>query len=467
MRRKAIPLDPRRWNVRARSATAAALVVIVCLVIAGGAMVFVLYRALEQSARDAADVRAQQIAMQLQNVSPAALDPGLLATDDQIGVIQVVGADHSVVAESTGAPPSPLATPTLGPGEEVSLGRVEDHRGGDYWLVARGAGPPSEPLTVLVGADREPVERVIVTVGLLLAVGGPLVVALVAFATYRFVGGALAPVERIRSRVASISTGRLDERVPVPRTGDEIARLAETMNDMLARLEHGSTTQRRFVSDASHELRSPLATITAALELAHTKPELIDETLIDETLLPEARRMRDLLDDLLMLARADEQELAGTATDVDVDDILLAESARCRAVPGVRVRTEIMPARVHGDPRQLARAVRNLVDNAVRHAHNEIRLECGLHDGAAVIAVQDDGPGVPAAQRARIFERFVRLDTPRTREGGGTGLGLAIVAEIIAAHGGTVDLVEPEGGGARFVVTLPADTGDQASDSRQ
>ncbi|MDH6284396.1 sensor histidine kinase [Prescottella agglutinans] len=461
------PLNPRRWNVRARSAVAAALVVIFCLVLAGGAMVFVLYRALGQSARDAADARAQQIATQLQNASPTSLDPGLLATDDQVGVIQVLGSDRSIVVESAGAAQSPLAAPLPEPGEVKSVGRVKDRQGGDYWIVAHSAGPTAAPWTVLVGADREPVERVVATVALLLAAGGPIVVALVALATYRLVGAALEPVEQIRTRVSSISSGKLDERVPVPGTHDEIARLAETMNDMLARLEHGSVTQRRFVSDASHELRSPLATITAALELAHSKPELIDTALVDDTLLPEARRMRDLLEDLLTLARADEQGLTATATDVDLDDILFAEAARCRALPGISVRTQIAPTRVHGDPRQLARMVRNLVDNAVRHAHNEIRLECRSHEGSAVITVQDDGPGVPEAQRARIFERFVRLDSPRTRDGGGTGLGLAIVAEIVAVHHGTVAVTEPDGGGARFVVSLPADGEDQTSDSRQ
>lgn len=459
-------LNPNQWNVRARSATAAALVVILCLVLAGGAMVFVLYRALGQSAQDAASTRAQQIATQLQSEASGALDPGLLATDAQVGTIQILNSTGVIVAESAGAPQDPLATPTVEPGEEVSLGRVEDREGGDYWLIARSTGPPVR-FTVLVGADREPVEKVVTTVALLLALGGPLVVALVAFATYRLVGAALSPVEEIRTRVASISTGQLDERVPVPPTRDEIARLAQTMNDMLARLEQGDTTQRRFVSDASHELRSPLATITAALELAHTRPELIDTALVDEALLPEARRMRDLLEDLLTLARADEQGLSGHAVDVDIDDLLYAESVRCRALPGVQVRTAISPVRVSGDPQQLARLVRNLVDNAVRHARNEIRLECALHDGSAVIAVQDDGPGIPEAQRARVFERFVRLDSPRTRDGGGTGLGLAIVAEIAAVHHGSVYAAESPGGGARLVVTLPADPDSYESSSRQ
>jgi signal transduction histidine kinase len=311
---------------------------------------------------------------------------------------------------------------------------------------------------VLVGADRESVDRVIGTVAMLLAVGYPFVIALVAVATYRLVGAALRPVERIRAHVSSISTGQLGDRVPVPPTGDEIAHLAETMNNMLVRLEAGHLAQRRLVGDASHELRSPLATIIAALELANTRPDLVDSALIDGILLPEARRMRELLEDLLLLARADEQGLAGRTIEVDLDDLLDAERLRLQGIQGRTIGTTIAPVRVIGDPQQLARVVRNLVDNAVRHARSEVHLECRQDGVNAVIEVCDDGAGIPEPQRARIFERFVRLDTPRARDSGGTGLGLAIVTEIVAAHHGTVQVTESAAGGARFVVTLPADT---------
>jgi signal transduction histidine kinase len=338
------------------------------------------------------------------------------------------------------------------------LGRIEQNDDGDYWVSARGASSSAGPMTVLVGADREPVERVIGTVAMLLAVGCPFVIALVAVATYRLVGAALRPVERIRAHVSSISTGQLGDRVPVPPTGDEIAHLAETMNNMLVRLEAGHLAQRRFVGDASHELRSPLATIIAALELADTRPDLVDSALIDESLLPEARRMRELLEDLLLLASADEQGLAGRTIEVDLDDLLDAERLRLQGIQGRTIETTIAPVRVIGDPQQLARVVRNLVDNAVRHARREVHLECRQDGPNAVIEVCDDGAGIPEPQRARIFERFVRLDTPRARDSGGTGLGLAIVTEIIAAHHGTVQVTASASGGARFVVTLPADT---------
>jgi signal transduction histidine kinase len=298
-----------------------------------------------------------------------------------------------------------------------------------------------------------------------LAVAGPIVVALVAFGTHRLVGAALDPVERIRSRVSSMTSGKLAERIPVPAADDEIARLAVTMNELLDRLEAGQAAQRRFVSDASHELRSPLATITAALELAQSRPELLDRTLIDESLLPEARRMHRLVEDLLLLARSDEQFELRKEVDVDLDDIMYAEAERVRAITGLTVSTQIHPVRVVGDPRALGRLVRNVVDNAIRHANGNIRLECTRLRGYVEIVVADDGPGVPPDERHRIFDRFVRLDSPRARASGGAGLGLAIVVQIAHAHHGTVEVSESDSGGAQFVLRLPLVVGQPVSDT--
>ncbi|MFC9552485.1 sensor histidine kinase [Rhodococcus sp. NPDC056960] len=457
-------LDPRSWNVRARSAAAAALVVTICLALSGGALLLVLYRTLENSARDAADARARQIVEELRTTAPDDLEGSLFATDGEIGTIQVVDAAGTVVAASPGAEDLPIVLDPVPPGESRYRGNIDLGEERDYWIDERGATSPSGTVTVAVGADREPIEDILATVALLLAVGGPVVVALVAVASYRLVGAALLPVERIRVRVATISTERLDERVPVPDSRDEIARLAATMNSMLGRLESGHRAQQRFVSDASHELRSPLATITAALELAHTRPELLDTALVDESLLPEARRMNHLLADLLLLARADEDGLTHATVDVDVDDLMYAERARLRDLsPELVVRTAIAPVRTTGDPQQLARMVRNLVDNARRHARREVELICRSSGGAAVVEVIDDGPGIAPPDRHRIFERFVRLDTPRTRDSGGAGLGLAIVAEIVATHGGTVEVTESDSGGARFVITLPLGGAAQSS----
>lgn len=445
-----------RWKVRTRSTVAAAIVVTLGMCLASAAMLLVLYHTLRASTQQAAQARAGQLVEQLRSDAPADLDRGLLGTDGQVGVIQILDGRGAVVAASVGAPGTPLVSETVAPGTLVFLGRVQTAGDGDYWMSARGGVTPGGPVTVLVGGAREPVETTLATVAVLLGVSGPVLVVLVAWATYVLIGGALRPVERIRARVATISTEQLDERVPVPPNGDEIAHLAETMNEMLARLQVGHAAQRRFVSDASHELRSPLATISTALELAHNRPDMLDAALIDESLIPEAQRMRDLIEDLLLLARADERQLPGRVNDVDLDDIVEVESIRLQGNSGVTVQSFIAAARVTGDARQLARVVRNLVDNAARHARTTVELHCGVRGGTAVLTIADDGPGIPREQWTRVFDRFVRLDASRARDAGGSGLGLAIVAEIVGAHHGTVEIGDRDGGGACITVALPA-----------
>nr|WP_296780643.1 ATP-binding protein [Rhodococcus sp. (in: high G+C Gram-positive bacteria)] len=448
-------LRPRLWTVRVRSAVASTLVVALCLIAAGGALLGVLYNSLESSARSAAVARSVQVAEQLETMPPSQIDDSLLATDGQIGIVQVIDETGVIQIESYGDGDDPLSTLSLDALDTADLGRIEHSHSGDFWVTAYGAPSPAGPMTVLVGADREPVEDVLKKVALLLALVGPVVVALVAFATYELVGAALNPVERIRMRVASISNSRLNERIPVPEARDEIARLAVTMNEMLERLHAGQCAQQRFVSDASHELRSPLSTITAGLELAASRPELLDEQMIDESLLPEARRMRRLIEDLLLLARSDEKQPDMNMDDVDLDDLLYEEGKRIVSISQLAVETSIVPVRVTGDRDALARMVRNLVDNAVRHARARVELTCCEAGDSAVIVVDDDGPGIPEAERERVFDRFVRLDAPRARDAGGTGLGLAIVAGTTASHQGTATITTSPLGGARVEVRLP------------
>ena len=457
--------SPSRWTVRTRSAVASTLVVALCLLLAGGALLHVLFRSLEGSAQAMAASRASQLVDQLQTESPADLDRAMLATDSQVGVVQVIDQSGALVAQSAGSPAEPVADRRLTPGSTQHIGRVQLGGDWDLWVTAAGVQTPTGPVTVIVGADRDPVEDVIVTVASLLAIGGPIVLALVAFGTYRLVGTALQPVERIRTRVASMTSEKLAERIPVPEADDEVTRLAVTMNDMLDQLEANQAAQRRFVSDASHELRSPLASITASLDLAHQRPDLLDQSLIDDLLLPEAQRMHGLVEDLLLLARADELTGRHVKIDVDLDDIVLAEAERIRSLTHLKVTADVKPARASGDPSALSRVVRNLVDNATRHAKEDVRLECAVAEGHARVAVSDDGSGLPEADRDRVFGRFVRLDTPRDREAGGAGLGLSIVAQIVAAHHGTVRVDESVSGGARFVVELPLAAGESVADA--
>ena len=445
-----------RWGVRVRSAFASALVVAVAFGVAALALLWVLQHSLQSAADTAATARTQQIAQRLLADSPAELDRALLATDARTTIVQVIDGGGQVLLSSPGAPTTPVSTVRPGPGDVLSLGTVDNTAdGGNYRITAQGVSGPNGTFTVLIGAGQDPIDATLVTVAALLALGLPVLVLVAGAATFTLVGRSLRPVEHMRTRVATITSADLSERVPVPTARDEIFRLAQTMNAMLGRIETAHTAQRRFVGDASHELRSPLATVTAALELARDRPQVWDHTLLQETLLPEVERMRALVEDLLLLATADERGVALRIGDVDLDDIIGGEAARLRSLDSFTVRVNVHPVQVRGDATRLARAVRNLADNAARHARSTITLSCAAEHGHAVIAVADDGRGIPAPDRDRVFERFVRLDTGRARAAGGSGLGLAIVTEIVTAHGGTVTVTDAAEGGAKFVLRLP------------
>jgi len=241
----------------------------------------------------------------------------------------------------------------------------------------------------------------------------------------------------------------------VPQTDDEIARLAATMNAMLDRLQAGQATQRAFVADASHELRSPLATVAAGLDVIEPSARGQAWEELHRLMKGEAERMRRLVENLLLLAKADDAALPMHRTDVDLDDLVDTEILRLREAKRLKVLSDVQPVRVVGDPLRLSQVIRNLVDNAATAAHSTVRLSTSERDGTAVVTVEDDGDGIPAGDRLRVFERFVRLDTSRARASGGSGLGLSIVQEIIKAHQGTVTLTAAATGGTTATVTLP------------
>ncbi|WP_425593779.1 HAMP domain-containing sensor histidine kinase [Microbacterium terricola] len=292
------------------------------------------------------------------------------------------------------------------------------------------------------------------TRSLLIAV--PVATALLAVAIWFLVGRVLRPVERIRARVAEISASSLDQRVPEPATRDEIARLAQTMNSMLARLEATAALQRRFVSDASHELRSPLTRIRTALEVDLAHPTGADVGATHRGALADATQLQGLIDDLLLLARLDEAAIHSRRILVDLDDIVLAEVHGRGATEQTIDVSRVSAAQVLGDPGQLTRVVRNLLDNALRYGASGIEVELAEVGQDAVLRVSDDGPGVDPALRERIFERFARADDARAAGTGGTGLGLAIARELVDLHGGSLVLDVEHRGGASFVVRLPA-----------
>jgi signal transduction histidine kinase len=325
-----------------------------------------------------------------------------------------------------------------------------------FRIVADGIDSPHGSRVVLAGGSLRPVEASTQVLAAAVFVGLPLLILIVGAATFVFVGRSLRPVEAIRQRVAGITGSDIRARVPVPATGDEVAALAETMNGMLDRVAAANAAQRRFAADASHEMRSPLATIQAGLDIIAADPNLPEPAHQQVgRLLVESERLGRLVADLLLLARVAEHGLGLRHEDVDLDDLAYAERDRLATRhPMLRVRTEVRPMRVTGDAHQLGRALRNLVDNAARYATTAVTIKVGTTPGGARVEVGDDGPGIPPADRERIFDRFVRLDDSRSRAEGGTGLGLPIAREIVAAHGGTVTVVDGDPG-TLVRITLP------------
>jgi signal transduction histidine kinase len=284
----------------------------------------------------------------------------------------------------------------------------------------------------------------------------PALLLLISLTTWLVVGRALRPIELIRREVEAISTDDLHRRVPEPRTRDEVGRLARTMNRMLGRLEAASERQRRFVADASHELRSPLTGIRAQLEVDLAHPQLAAWQTTERDVLDETLRMQRLVDDLLILTRADSATLATFHERVDLGDVVLTEVHRLSARTELRVDSSgVISGAVDGDPDQLTRLVRNLLDNAERFASSLITVAVKDNGDIVVLTVADDGPGIPQPDSARMFERFTRLDRARARDDGGVGLGLSIAAEIAAVHGACIT-IDDNLPGARLAITFPS-----------
>jgi signal transduction histidine kinase len=311
--------------------------------------------------------------------------------------------------------------------------------------------------TVIVGRSLETVTEATAAMVTVLVIAIPLLLLVVGLVTWRVVGRALTPVEGIRREVEAISSSQLHRRVPDPPGGDEISRLASTMNSMLQRLEEGHRRERRLVSDASHELRSPITSIRQHAEVALSHPETTTTPEFASIVMEEGERLQRIVEDLLLLASFDEGSLRLRNAPVDLDDVVLDEAARLRASTGMRIETVAVSAgRVAGDRPKLERLIRNLTENAARHARGVVGLSLRATEDQVVFAVEDDGRGIPAEDRDRIFERFVRLDEARDRDSGGSGLGLAIAQELAIAHGATLVVIEASIGGARFEVRFPS-----------
>jgi len=289
----------------------------------------------------------------------------------------------------------------------------------------------------------------------LMLIGIPLLLLLIAALTWLAMGRALRPVEAIRAEFAEITAHDLHRRVPDRRTGDEVSRLAATMNATLDQLQRAVGRLRTFTSDASHELRGPLTTLFTRLELAAARPATADWQPVAAESMRDVERLRQIVDDLLLLARLD----AGHVLHKDMYAVrdVVHDAIRDR---DIELRDDSDGQSIRGSRTAMRRLITNLIDNATRYARSAVVIRLRRADDSLILEVTDDGPGIDAADRSRVFDRFVRLDEARTRiDGGGTGLGLAIAREIAAAHDGTLTAEEPEPGrtGARLVLTVPID----------
>jgi two-component system OmpR family sensor kinase len=403
-------------------------------------------------ADDLATALDQELRSRAQDVSALVAQEGSLSR----GGISLIERGESF-AELIGTDGTVLLTP-----EQLSAARDERifvNRSSVPGLdePARMLALPVSRGVLVVGGTRENRAETLSSLRTAFLIGGPLALLLASLGGYVLAGAALRPIEAMRRRAEEISTSSLDERLPVPAADDEVARLGETLNAMLARIESGLERERRFAADASHELRTPLSLLKTELELALRKSRTADE--LEQTIrsaAAETDRLGRIADDLLLLARSEDGDLPLRLERVDVDDLLESVAARFLARADAEQRTLDVDTESAGvvvaDRLRLEQALGNMVDNAFAHGRGEVRLSAVPQNGSVELHVADDGPGFPAEFLDRAFERFSRADDARGR--GGSGLGLAIVDTVARAHRGSAHAANRAGGGADVWVTL-------------
>jgi len=453
-------------SARARSTIAATAVVAVALVVAGVTAMTLQRSSLVDAIDTALTGRVNDLAALIVDGS---IPTQITAPGGDATLVQIVDGDGGVIASSpniTGEEPISDIRPA--PGAQTATTQTLPIGEGEFRLVAQSVTAHDQMFTIFAAASLDPVDEAVGALAAILIVGIPVLIALVGLTVWFIIGRTLHPVEAIRSKVASIGDRDLDHRVPVPDSDDEIARLAATMNLMLDRLELSSDQQRRFVADASHELRSPLAAIRSQLEVDLIHAEKANWRVTYEDVLDETLRMQRLVDDLLLLARSDAGTLPKHHESIDLDDIVFELVQRIQPTTSITIdATHVSGAQVSGDPDAIARLVRNLLENAVRFSAERIEVALNEIGGHALLTIADDGPGIPLADRTRVFERFTRLDEARDRDHGGTGLGLAIAREIALHHDGCITIEDTPLGGAKIAVDIPATPHDRMHGDRR
>jgi signal transduction histidine kinase len=444
----------RRLSLRARLLLVSVLALTVGLAAGGivlvGALNFALLRAVNAEALDTAEAVARLVDQDsLSDPIPATPGMQVQVVDSQGRVRAVSGTADRLV---------PILYPDelrgVADGEGVVIPGDRIGLTGSARVVAVDAGRPGDPVRVLVARSTADVTQGVHLLRITLLIAFPLLVILLAAVSWRVTGAALRPVEALRTGAEDITGGARPGRLPVPDSRDEVHRLAVTLNGMLHRLDVARARQRAFVADAAHELRSPLTNMRTELEVAQRLPDTTDWLSLSTDLLTDVERLSRLVDDLLLLARADDASTRAVTAPIEHVELgqLLAEVAA--RFPAVSYERPAVPLKTAGDRDALGRVVANLLDNAVRHAEKDVTLSVAGDGAYQRVLVSDDGPGIPVADRERVFDRFTRLDDGRARDSGGSGLGLAIVRELVRRHGGTVTLGDASPG-LRAEVRLP------------
>ncbi len=455
----------RRWGMlswRERARTLRVRVTIIASMVMTVAIVTgigLLYLLQIQTVHRALDAQLGAYVSDIADTSPNGNWPTYLPPSNVDGNVeaQVVGADGTVLAATrtlAGVPPV-YALPD-GASMPVRLKAAEGVIPGDVRVIGIRRTVAGRQVSIIAGTSTSLLTNLRSAFTSDLLIGFPLILLAAGCGVWFIVGRALRPVDRIRSTVADITSADLSRRVPDPGTADEIGSLAHTMNDMLSRLESSADRQRRFVADASHELRSPLAAIRTTLEVGLAHPDRAPWLVIAERATEQSARLEVLIQQLLLLARADERSLSEHREDIDVFEVLT--DLLDQSVTGdIAIDLSLSTATVMiGNPAHIARVFRNIIDNAVRHATTTIQVTSRTQKGQIVVEITDDGPGVGEGDRDRIFDRFVRLDSSRGRGTGTSGLGLAIAREITTAHQGSITVLAHHPHGARFVIQFPA-----------
>ncbi len=453
-------------GVRARTTVIAAAVV--GLVLAGSSVLLVVATrsALYQSVETTVSARAVDLVSQVGDGAtprPVPLIRGISVQIVSDGTVisstgDIEGQRPLVDLVVTPGAVSTIQVPSLDAGDNEGEGQSEAGDEGPFLVAVGAVSFEGRQVIVLAAGSLGAVENATRTLIPLLALGVPAITLLVGLTIWRLTRRAFRPVEAMAGQAEAISYRDLHLRVPEPKPDDEIRRLAVVLNRMLERLEISVSRQRRFTADAGHELKSPVATLLTMAEVAEANPQAFGVAELASDVAGQSRRLALLVDDLLALARSDEQHLDLNLESFDLAEVIHEEIAAGGPALVSMDTSGVEPAFVFADRRRFGRVVRNLLDNAVRHATETVRIETHTIERETTISVADDGPGVPSSDREKIFDRFVRLDEARSRQAGGTGLGLSVVKSIVEAHSGRITVGDdPDLGGAMITVFLPVE----------